>query len=138
MKKRIPGYVPIGDGTAYRGETLKNFYFSKDAIEICTLGAFGTTKSKEIISVNDIVEADCFRASDIKGDATAGALAGGLLFGLPGAIVGGILSHNKHCWFCKLKKTDDSVVLFRLAQEYHNSYIIKWINSSPIKIKHTK
>ena len=33
MKKRIPGYVPIGDGTAYRGETLKNFYFSKDAIE---------------------------------------------------------------------------------------------------------
>lgn len=137
MKKRIPGYVPIGDGTQFRGEKNTDFYFSKEGIEIREVGAFGIAKSKEFISVNDIVEADCFRGSEIQNDSAANALAGGLLFGVPGAIIGGILGQNKKSWYCKFRLNDDRVIFFRLALEQNQSYITKWINSSSIEIKHT-
>lgn len=137
MKKRIPGYVPIGDGSQFRGEKNTDFYFAKEGIEIHEVGAFGITKNKEFIHIDNIVEADCFRGTEIQNDSAATALAGGLLFGIPGAIIGGILGHNKKSWYCKFRTKDDRIIFFRLALEQNYSYITKWINSSSIEIKQT-
>ena len=139
MAKRVVGYVPIGDGTKDRGEELCAFEFFDKYFEEIETNYFGFRKrALKTILASDILYIDCYKGSDLRNEAATGALAGGILFGLPGAIIGGILGQNQNSWYCKVV-LPDSTMFFRLYKnEWDRDFILKWAKNNGIQIGHTE
>lgn len=139
MAKRIVGYTPIGDGSKDRGEEMCVFEFFNDSFEEIETNAFGLKKSTiQTFHCTDVVYVDCFKGSELRNESVSGALAGGILFGLPGAIIGGILGLNQNSWYCKIA-TVGKMLFFRLYKnELDKDFILKWANKNDIQIGYTE
>ena len=139
MAKRIVGYTPIGDGSKDRGEEMCVFEFFNDSFEEIETNAFGLKKNTiQTFHYTEIVYVDCFKGSELRNESASGALAGGILFGLPGAIIGGILGLNQNSWYCKIA-TVDKTLFFRLYKnELDKDFILKWANKNSIQIGYTE
>ena len=139
MAKRIVGYTPIGDGSKDRGEKICVFEFYDKHFEEIQTNAFGLKKDTlQTFYATDVIYVDCFRGSELRNESASGALAGGILFGLPGAIIGGILGTNQNSWYCKIA-TVDKMLFFRLYKnELDKDFILKWANKNNIQIGYTE
>lgn len=139
MRKRVVGYVPIGDGTKDRGEEMCVFEFYDEYFEEIETNAFGLKKNTlRSFYYTDVVYVDCFKGSELRNESVSGALAGGVLFGLPGAIIGGIVGANQNAWYCKIL-LKDTVLLFRLYKnEWDRDFILKWAEKNNLNIGHTE
>lgn len=136
--KRIVGYVPNGDGSKDRGETMTVYEFYNDKIEEVETNAFGIKKStKKSVDIADIYYIDCYKGSELRNESASGAVAGGLLFGLPGAIIGGLLGANQNSWYCKIQTTS-SIWFFRLNSDLDQTFIKKWSDKVKVHFRGTE
>lgn len=139
MAKRIVGYTPMGDGTKDRGEEICVFEFFDNYFEEIETNAFGIKKRTiQTFHSGDIVYIDCFKGSELRNESASGALAGGVLFGLPGAIIGGILGLNQSAWYCKIAFVD-KILFFRLYKnEIDKDFVMKWAGKNNVQTRFTE
>lgn len=127
MAKRIVGFVPIGDGTRDRGETLKVFELHNDRIDMITTNKLGIkTGVSDNFFLTDI-EIDCFKHSATRNESVEGAVIGGLAFGLAGAVIGGLAGLKVDAWYCEIIRGNERL-LFRFNSELDKNALLKWYN----------
>ncbi|MBQ3115290.1 MAG: hypothetical protein IJC06_04140 [Clostridia bacterium] len=125
MAKRIVGYSPIGDGTRDRGENMVVYELFDDRIEKIQTNAFGIKKDTISTYMINEIEIDCFRNAGTQNNSAEGALLGGVLFGVAGAVIGGLTGLKADAWYCEIKK-GDIVEIFRFNSEADKNSLLKW------------
>lgn len=116
---RIIVHIPIGDGTRDRGEDSKVLELKDKSVNILN-GFF----SKREIKTDTIISADAWREETAGSNAGGKALAGGLLFGVTGAVVGASMG-NHYKWYGEIILPNERV-FFRFDKEADTTAFIKW------------
>lgn len=119
---KFAAWLPVGDGTRDRGEEARGIEYSKKSVKI-TKGL----KTVKEIPVADIISVDAWReeSTATKGQrAVGGALAGGILFGAAGAMVGAAAASN-YAWYGEIV-TETETVKFRFNRDADTNGLIKW------------
>lgn len=121
----------IGDNGRNYGETHRIMIIDKDYFTIETPKFLHSVPMYEF-DKERIKSIEVFRSSDIKTDNTVtGVVGGALLFGLTGAVIGGLAtSGNKDSWLLEIIDNQNKVYLYRLSYESDANIIKKWIDKN--------
>lgn len=127
LSKRVPGYkLNIDENGRDHGETATLFELAPDKIILREVKTARTSVVKEY----DLEECkfDIFKSSEVREQSVIGsAIAGGILFGEAGAIVGALSGKGRDSWVLEIVE-GDSVELFRLRNDQEKKTLEKYIN----------
>lgn len=121
----------IGDNGRNYGETHRIMLLDKDYFTIETPKFLHSVPLYEF-DKDRIKSMEVFRSSDIKINNTgAGVVGGALLFGLTGAVIGGLAaSGDKDAWLLEIIDNQDNVYLYRLSYESDAKIIKIWMSNN--------
>ena len=106
------------------GETQQILELASKSIIVRDVKALHTTVEREISRTE--CETDLFLSSDVETTGLGGAIAGGLLFGGIGAVIGAIAGKGRPTWILEIK-IDDEILLFRLKNDTDKKTIEKYL-----------
>lgn len=130
MSKRIAvKKINIGSDGKNRGEI--DYIFELDPKKLI-LRDIKTLHTK-VNEVYDLSEwtTDMYLSDSVTESSLSSAIAGGLIFGAAGAIVGAIVGQGKPTWIFEMKN-DSSLLLFRLRNDSDKKVLEKYVR------KHSK
>lgn len=125
MSKRIAAkYINIGSDGRNRGEIDYIFELDSKKLILREVKALHTKINRTFDLTN--CETDLFLSTDATASGLGSAVAGGLLFGGAGAVVGAIVGKGNPSWIFELK-TNDEILLFRLKGETDKKILEKYL-----------
>ncbi len=134
MDKYISVFEPIGDGDRDRGEKQYCLDCSDEGIRKAK--GLGSRITVEEYPLSDIVRVDCFRGDELQNNMATGAMAGLILGGAMGAVVGGMLtSGSSKEWWIEIEMNDRTVHYFRCYRDRDHEAFLKWANEKGLNIK---
>jgi hypothetical protein len=127
LSKRVPGYkVNIDENGRDHGEIGMIFELASEKLLLREIKTAHTTVVKEYDFEN--CKFDIFRSSEFGEQSILGdAVAGGILFGGAGAVVGALSGKGRDSWIFEIVE-GDSVELFRLRNDQEKKTLEKYIN----------
>lgn len=124
-KRIIVNRINITKDGRNHGETQQILELDPKRLLVREVKALHTSVDMEI-DLSEC-ETDLFMSTDITTTGLGDAIAGGLLFGGAGAVVGAIAGKGKPTWIFEIKENDD-IYLFRLANNDDKKILEKYIN----------
>ncbi len=137
MTKYISVFEPLGDGTKDRGEKQYCLVCSDEGIRKAK--GVGSHITVENFPLSHIARVDCFRGDELQNNMASGALAGLILGGVRGAVVGGMLmSGSSKEWWVEIELKDQTLHYFRLYHSSDSETFIKWAKNYGVKVEGNK
>lgn len=116
---RIAIFFAIGDGTRDRGEKSRGLVLKNKTVKVTK---FFSTEKK--IKVANIISADAWREEAARHNAGEKAIAGGLLFGVTGAVIGAATADN-YKWYGEIVTAAEKIT-FRFNNATDVNTFTKW------------